>query len=45
MYIKNNYYRISERFVCIHEVRQIINLDFKMNKLKTKYKNIDQSKG
>jgi hypothetical protein len=44
MYIKNRAFGGSRKFSAVYKHRQIFNLAFKMNKLKTKYKNVAQSK-
>ena len=44
MYIANRAFGGLRNFSAIYKHRQIFNLAFKMNKLKTKYKNVAQSK-
>jgi hypothetical protein len=44
LYIANRAFGGLRKFCSIYKHRQIFNLDFKMNKLKTKYKNVAQSK-
>jgi hypothetical protein len=44
MYIANRAFGGLRKFSTINKHRQIFNLAFKMNKLKTKYKNVAQSK-
>jgi len=44
MYIANRAFSDLQRFSAIYKHRQIFNLAFKMNKLKTKYKNVAQNK-
>ena len=44
MYIANRAFSGLRKFSAIYKHRHIFNLAFKMNKLKTKYKNMDQSK-
>ena len=43
-YIANRAFCGLRTFSAIYKHRQIFNLAFKMNKLKTKYKNVAQSK-
>jgi hypothetical protein len=43
LYIANRAFNGSRKFSAIYQHRQIFNLAFKMNKLKTKYKNMAQS--
>ena len=40
LYIANRAFGDLRKFSTFNEVRQIFNLAFKMNKLKTKYKNV-----
>ena len=44
LYIANRAFIGLRKFSAIYQHRQIFNLAFKMNKLKTKYKNVAQSK-
>ena len=44
MYIANRAFSGLSKLSAIYKHRQIFNLAFKMNKLKTKYKNVAQSK-
>ena len=44
LYIANRAFGGLRKFSAIYQHRQIFNLAFKMNKLKTKYKNVAQSK-
>jgi hypothetical protein len=44
LYIANRAFGGLRKFSAIYKHRQIFNLAFKMNKLKTKYKNVAQSK-
>jgi hypothetical protein len=44
LYIANRAFSGLRKFRAIYKHRQIFNLAFKMNKLKTKYKNMAQSK-
>jgi hypothetical protein len=44
MYIANRAFSGLRKFSAIYKHRQIFNLAFKMNKLKTKYKNMAQCK-
>ena len=44
LYIANRAFSGLINFRTIYKHRQIFNLAFKMNKLKTKYKNVAQSK-
>ncbi len=44
MYIANRAFGVLRKFRAIYKHRQIFNLAFKMNKLKTKYKNMAQCK-
>ena len=44
MYIANRAFSGLRKFSAIYKHRHIFNLAFKMNKLKTKYKNMAQSK-
>ena len=44
LYIANRAFGGLRQFSAIIQHRQIFNLAFKMNKLKTKYKNVAQSK-
>ena len=44
LYIANRAFCGFRKFSAIYKHRQIFNLAFKMNKLKTKYKNVAQSK-
>jgi hypothetical protein len=44
MYIANRAFGCLRKFSAIYEYRQIFNLVFKMNKLKTIYKNMAQCK-
>ena len=44
MYIANRAFSGSRKLNAICEHRQIFNVAFKMNKLKTKYKNVAQCK-
>jgi len=44
LYIANRAFGGLRKFKSIYKHRQIFNLAFKMNKLKTKYKNMAQSK-
>lgn len=44
LYIANRAFSGLSKFNAIYQHRQIFNLAFKTNKLKTKYKNVAQSK-
>ena len=44
LYIANRAFGGLRKFSAIYKHRQIFNLAFKMNKLKTKYNNLAQSK-
>ena len=44
LYIANRAFGGLRKFSAIYQHRQIFNLAFKMNKLKTKYKNVAQCK-
>ena len=44
LYIANRAFSGLRKFSAIYKHRQIFNLAFKMNKLKTKHKNVAQSK-
>jgi|TARA_B110000240_G_scaffold188749_1_gene227912 hypothetical protein len=44
LYIANRAFGGLRKFSAIYKHRQIFNLDFKMNKLKIKYKNMAQCK-
>ena len=44
LYISNRAFGDSQKLSAIYKHHQIFNLAFKMNKLKTKYKNLVQSK-
>ena len=44
MYIANRAFGGLQKFSAIYQHRQIFNLAFKMNKVKTKYKNLAQRK-
>jgi hypothetical protein len=44
MYIANRAFGCLRKFCAIHKHRQIFNLAFKMNKIKTKYNALAQSK-
>jgi hypothetical protein len=44
LYIANRAFGGLRKFSAINKHRQIFNLAFKMNKLKTKYKNVAQGK-
>jgi len=44
LHIANRAFGGLRKFIAFYQHRQIFNLAFKMNKLKTKYKNVAQSK-